>query len=116
MVRAALEAIVYNTYSIGKILMEKTMVDTIYASGGFADSSFWVQLLADMFNLPVIVPVMEESAAFGAVIIGLQALKIPATFDLPEGKKYYPNATNHAIYLIQCNKMERLYELVKDEF
>ena len=116
MVRAALEAIVYNTYSIGKILMEKTTVNTIYANGGFADSIFWVQLLADMFNLPVIIPSMEESSAFGAVIIGLQALEIPAAFDLPEGKKYFPNVTNHAIYLRQCNKMEHLYELVKKEF
>lgn len=116
LVRAALEAIVYNTFCIGKILMEKTTVNIIYANGGFADSAFWVQLLADMFNLPVIVPAMEESSAFGAVIIGLQALEIPATFDLPEGKKYYPNASNHAIYLRQCNKMERLYELVKGEF
>ena len=96
--------------------MEKTTVNTIYANGGFAESIFWVQLLTDMFNLPVIVPPMEESAAFGAVVIGLQALEIPAAFDLPEGKKYFPNATNHAIYLRQCNKMEHLYQLVKEEF
>lgn len=116
LVRAALEAIVYNTYSIAKILMEKTTVSIIYASGGFTDSEFWVQLLADLFNLPVIVSEIKESAAFGAIILGLQALQITAVFDLSEEKKYYPNPINHAIYLRQCNKMERLYELVKAEF
>ncbi|MBC7508888.1 MAG: gluconokinase [Ferruginibacter sp.] len=115
-IRATLEAIVYNTYNIGKILMEKTTVDTIYANGGFADNKFWVQLLADMFNLPVIVPAMEETSAFGAVMIALQALKIPPAFEIEAGKKYYPNAANHKIYVRQCNKMQRLYELVKVEF
>ena len=116
LVRAAMEAVVYNTFAIGKILMEKNKVDTIYANGGFTDTGFWVQMLADTFNLPVVVPVIEECSAFGAVMIGMEALKIPATFNLPAGKQYQPNAANHEIYLRQCAKMERLYELVKNEF
>ena len=116
MVRAAMEAVVYNVYSIGKILMEKNTVTTIYANGGFTDTGFWVQMIADIFNLPVIVPVIDECSAFGAVVIGMEALKIPAAFNLPTGKEYQPNATNHEIYLRQCAKMERLYELVKTEF
>jgi gluconokinase len=116
MVRAAMEAVVYNVYSIGKILMEKNTVDTIYANGGFTDTGFWVQMIADIFNLPVIVPPMEECSAFGAIQIGMQALKIPAAFNLPAGKQYQPNGANHEIYLQHCAKMERLYELLKNEF
>lgn len=116
LVRAAMEAVVYNMYAIGKILMEKKTVNIIYANGGFADSHFWIQILADMFNLPVFVPSIEESSALGAVIIGLQALNIPKTFNPLPGKNYQPNVANHAIYMKQFIKWQRLYELVKTEF
>lgn len=116
LVRAAMEAVVYNIYAIAKILMEKKTIKIIYANGGFADSIFWVQLLSDMFNLPVFVPSMEESSTLGAVMIGMQALNIPVQFNFSAGKNYQPNTANHLIYLQQAAKMERLYELVKNEF
>ncbi len=116
LVRAAMEAVVYNIYAIGKILMETNQVKIIYANGGFADSVFWVQLLSDMFNLPVFVPEMEESSTLGAVMVGMNALNIPIKFNFMKGKNYQPNVINHQIYLLQAAKMERLYNLVKNEF
>ncbi|MEO7490889.1 MAG: FGGY-family carbohydrate kinase, partial [Ferruginibacter sp.] len=108
--------VVYNVYSIGKILMEKSTVTTIYANGGFSESPLWVQMLADIFNLPVLVIAVEECSALGAVMIGMQALKLPYKMEIAAGKIYQPNETNHEIYQRQCAKMERLYELVKGEF
>lgn len=116
MIRAAMEAVIYNVYSVGKILLEKNKINTIYANGGFTESTFWVQMLADMFNISVVVPPIEESSALGAVMIGMQALEISDNFDFAKGKNYQPDAANHQIYLKQSNKMERLYELVKGEF
>ena len=57
--------------------MAQSVIDVIYVTGGFTDSALWVQMLADMFNLPVMVCAAEESAALGAVMIGLQALQLP---------------------------------------
>ncbi|CAN5527150.1 gluconokinase [soil metagenome] len=116
LVRAALESVVYNVYSIGKILMEKSTVTTIYANGGFSESPLWVQMLADIFNLPVHVIAVEECSALGAVMIGMQALKLPYTMEIATGKIYQPDETNHEIYQRQCAKIARLYELVKGEF
>ena len=116
LVRAAMEAVVYNMYNIGKMLLEKNAVDTIYANGGFSDTSFWVQMLADMFNLPVIVPVVEECSALGAVMVGMEAMKINNSFDFTKGRVFQPDLANHKIYLERCNKMERLYQLMKSEF
>ena len=116
LVRAAMEAVVYNMYAIGKILMEKKTVDIIYANGGFTDNTFWIQLLADMFALPVYVPPVEEISALGAVIIGMQALNLPSTFQQPTGKIYQPNVAYHAVYLAHFAKWQRLYEAVKSEF
>jgi gluconokinase len=116
LVRAAMESVVYNVYSIGKILMEKSSVTTIYANGGFTESPLWVQMLADTFNLPVNVIAVEECSALGAVMVGIQALALPCTMEIAIGKTYLPDESNHQIYQRQCAKMERLYELVKGEF
>lgn len=116
MVRAAMEAVVYNIYAIGKILIEKNNIKIIYANGGFSDSIFWVQLLSDVFNLPVYVPEMEESSTLGAVMVGMNALGIPFNFNFTQGKNYQPNLLNYKIYTLQAAKMDRIYELVKSEF
>lgn len=116
LIRAAMEAVVYNIYAIGKILMENKKIKIIYANGGFADSIFWVQLLSDVFNLPVFVPAMEESSTLGAVMVGMQALNITTEFNFEEGKNYYPSTVNHLVYIEQAAKMERLYQLIKSEF
>jgi gluconokinase len=116
LVRAAMESVVYNVYSIGKILMEKSPVTTIYANGGFTESPLWVQMLADTFKLPVNVIVVEECSALGAVMLGMKALVLPYNMEIAVGKIYKPDKSNHEIYQRQCAKMERLYELVKAEF
>lgn len=116
LVRASIEGIVYCLYSIGKILQEKDEVLEIYASGGFALSSLWLQILADMFNKKVCVSDASESSALGAVMLGIEATGRP----LIEHKKpkaiYEPNLEEHKQYRKQFQKFERLYEQVKTEF
>ncbi|HEY4147311.1 MAG TPA: gluconokinase, partial [Chitinophagaceae bacterium] len=53
MIRAVLEGIIYGVYSIGRVIMENNDPTEIYAGGGFAQSSLWVQVLADVFNKKV---------------------------------------------------------------
>ncbi|MEO7766404.1 MAG: FGGY-family carbohydrate kinase, partial [Ferruginibacter sp.] len=117
LVRAAMEAVIYNLYSIGKILMERVPVTTIFANGGFANSPMWIQMLADMFNVTVFVNDIEESSAWGAVIVGLEAMGIlPETTPKTAGKKYEPCTGNHHKYIGCFEKFERVYGLVKSEF
>ncbi|MEO6729846.1 MAG: gluconokinase [Ferruginibacter sp.] len=116
LIRSAMEAVVYNLYSIGKILMEREKITTIFANGGFAGSQLWIQMLADMFNVTVFVNDIEESSAWGAVMVGMEALGTPAVEIKPTGKKYEPDPANHRIYLQCFEKFERVYGLVKGEF
>ena len=44
------------------------------ATGGFARSAIWRQMLADVFDREVIVPEEIESSCFGAAMLGLFAL------------------------------------------
>lgn len=75
MIRAVLEGIVYNLYGVLTALEEVVgPAESIQASGGFARSSLWRQMLADVFNRMVIIPDNHEGSCFGAAVLGLYAL------------------------------------------
>lgn len=115
LVHAAMEAIIYNIYGTGRVLMEQTSINEIYATGGFTQTPAWVQLLADVFNRPVFVHDGVENVALGAVMLGQTSLGLPF---FPAGKQvahYHPNASAHAVHLRGVEKMERLYGLLKEE-
>jgi gluconokinase len=115
MVRSALEGVIFSMYSIIKILAEQHEVTELHASGGFAKSDLWVQMLADISNIKVVVSDTIESAALGAVILGAEAVGIETNFQNSILSTYQPNYKNQAIYLKQFIRFERLYELLKGE-
>ncbi|WP_114570081.1 gluconokinase [Exiguobacterium flavidum] len=75
LVRSALEGIIYNLYTVLLALEEVSGTPKrIEATGGFARSAFWRQMMADVFDQPVNIPESIESSCFGAVVLGLYAL------------------------------------------
>jgi gluconokinase len=75
MIRAVLEGVVMNLHTILpalEALIGRTHV--IKATGGFARSAMWRQMLADVFDRDVVVPESIESSCFGAAMLGLFAL------------------------------------------
>lgn len=75
LIRAVLEGVIFNLYSVLLALEELIGVPTkIMATGGFARSLLWRQMMADIFNQEVVVPESFESSCLGAVILGLYAL------------------------------------------
>ncbi|MEO8795309.1 MAG: FGGY-family carbohydrate kinase [Daejeonella sp.] len=115
LIRATMEGITFCLYSIGKLLMENTTVKGIHASGGFAKSPVWLQILADVFNLPVVVAETVESSALGAVKLACEALELPFTINQQFETVYKPIETNHLVYKKSFQKFERIYEALKDE-
>ncbi|MBT2571053.1 gluconokinase [Planococcus sp. ISL-110] len=74
MIRSVIEGIVFNLYTVLLAVEELTGEPTrIQASGGFARSEMWRQLLADVFGKPVIIPESFESSCLGAVVLGMYA-------------------------------------------
>ncbi|WP_261130122.1 gluconokinase [Bacillus sp. Marseille-Q3570] len=74
MIRAVLEGIVFNLHSVMLALKELIgMPKRIQATGGFARSPLWRQMLADIFDQEVFVPESHESSCLGAVILGMYA-------------------------------------------
>ncbi|QPC47153.1 gluconokinase [Mangrovibacillus cuniculi] len=75
MIRAALEGILFNLYTVLLALEELTGESVrIKATGGFAKSAFWRQMMSDIFQRPLTVPQSVESSCLGAVVVGLYAL------------------------------------------
>ncbi|MCE4989888.1 gluconokinase [Staphylococcus hominis] len=76
MIRAALEGVLYNLYTVYLALVEvmNETPNTIKATGGFAKSEVWRQMMADIFDTDVIVPESYESSCLGACVLGLKAL------------------------------------------
>ncbi|MBU0904731.1 MAG: gluconokinase [Firmicutes bacterium] len=84
MIRAALEGVIYNLYTVFLALLEvmDEPVVRIQATGGFARSDVWRQMMADIFDLEVIVPESYESSCLGACILGLYAIGEIESFDV----------------------------------
>lgn len=75
MMRAVLEGINMNMYMVFLALEELIGIpDKIHATGGFAQSEVWRQMLADIFNQEVHVSQTIESSCLGAVVLGRYAI------------------------------------------
>ncbi|GIP22385.1 gluconokinase [Paenibacillus sp. J22TS3] len=74
MVRSVLEGVIFNMYTVLLAMKEQMVPSVIHATGGFARSPIWRQMMADIFDQEVIVPESFESSCLGAVVLGLYAL------------------------------------------
>jgi gluconokinase len=84
MIRAALEGVIFNLYSVFLALTEfmDSPVTRIQATGGFARSEVWRQMMSDIFESEVVVPESYESSCLGACILGLYATGKIDSFDI----------------------------------
>jgi xylulokinase len=72
--RAAMEGATYSLkYGFDAFVRAGMQFDRIVLTGGGSNSAAWRQLVADVFGLPVDVPVQAEGAAFGAALQALWA-------------------------------------------
>jgi|SRR5450631_1598529 len=116
MVSASLEGVIYCLYAISQPLFEKAEIKNVYATGGFARNERWLQILADVFNLPVLVCETIENSAWGAAKYGMRTMGISVSANTSVSKTFYPDAAIHPIYKKGFQKFQRLYGLLKDEF
>lgn len=120
--KAALEGICFALYDI-LVAMEQTneKISNIYVSGGFIESKFWLQLLADIFNKKIIVSNAEDASATGAAYIAMLALGWIK--DLTEVKQFLKeeevftcNKEAHKMYSRLFSIFQSLYPKLKDSF
>jgi gluconokinase len=122
MVRAVLEGVVFNLHMVLK-LIEETGVRTerILASGGFARSILWRQIMADIFEREVVVGKSAEGSCLGAAVLGMYAIDAIPSLDaaiemagLTECS--YPNRENGEKYRALADIFARLPALLHDAY
>jgi gluconokinase len=81
--RAALEGVCLQlSLVLGSMDAAGIEVRQLRATGGFARSPFWRQLLADVLGVPVNFAKSREGSAFGAALLGMEALGLVGSIDL----------------------------------
>ncbi|QIL51181.1 gluconate kinase [Weissella coleopterorum] len=104
MVRAVLEGIIFNIYSVMLTMREVTgEPKTIMATGGFSRSKVWCQMMADIFETPVHVPIAFESGTLAAMFLAKMALGEAKELSeinqyIGDVTTYKPNPKNFARY------------------
>ncbi len=122
LVRSVLEGIVYNLYLVLKALEDFAGPATlIQATGGFAESALWRQMMADIFNREVTIPEHYESSCLGAAVLGLYALGRVPSLDavstmIGETYRHQPIPENVRAYQKILPVFERLTVLFEREY
>ena len=110
-----MEGVVYCLYAISQPLFEKTEIRNIYATGGFARNELWLQILSDIFNLPVIFVIPLKIPHGGQQKQAWRLWGLPFLQN-PISKTYFPDTSVHSIYKKGFQKFQDLNELLKEEF
>ena len=77
LVRAAIEGVCQQlALVLESIRAAGREVSELRATGGFARSALWRQMLTDVLGMPVAFPAAHEGSAFGAALLGMEALGI----------------------------------------
>jgi gluconokinase len=120
-IRATIEGILYEIYSIGKTLEERRTIKSLSINGSFASIPFCAQMIADIFNKPLNVSKHSDSIGLGAFLISAIEMGIYKNLDeaartvvLPDS--YKPSRQNHNIYNKYFKVFEKLSTKLFDEF
>jgi gluconokinase len=83
LIRAALEGVCQQlALVLDSVRAAGNEVNEIRATGGFARSALWRQMLADVLGTPIGFPAGHEGSSFGAALLGMDALGLVSTIDV----------------------------------
>jgi gluconokinase len=121
MIRAVLEGITFSIYRIIERIQAShvTPFNEVRVSGGLTSSALWLQIAADVFGYPVVVPATSEGSARGAAALALLALGRRAGLNdfadrFDERTRLLPRNEIHSLYLQQYKKFLKLLDCSRD--
>jgi gluconokinase len=83
LVRAALEGVCQQLALVLDSMRSAGLkVEELRATGGFARSPFWRQLLADVLDMDIEFAASNEGSSFGAALLGMEALGLIESVDV----------------------------------
>lgn len=120
-VRAVIEGILYEMYSIGKIMQEHRTIHTLTVNGSFASIPLCARIIADIFRMPVSIGKNPDSIAQGAFLLSATDMGIYKSLDdaartVVLSTTYSPNASHHRAYQKYFSVFEKLSTRLNAEF
>jgi gluconokinase len=120
-IRATIEGILYEIYSIGKMLTEHRNISSLSVNGSFATIPFCAQMISDMFNKPVNVTKNANSVSIGAFLLAATEMGIFKSLDdaasqIEIGERYSPTENYNKTYMKYFEIFESLSHKLGDEF
>ncbi|MGM9903794.1 gluconate kinase [Enterococcus sp. 10A9_DIV0425] len=109
MMRAVLEGICLNLKRILVGICKEDQVTEIRATGGFAQSLLFRQIMTDVLGQPIVFPKVKEASALGAVILGWQSLG--QIIELSEAKRVIHLKVQVPVDVKAKNIYEKMYPL-----
>ena len=122
--RALVEATAFGSKAIvDRFLENGVRIDSVIGIGGISlKSTFVMQTLADVLNMPIKVAKAEQACAFGASMFAAVAAGVypkveeaQKAMGLGFAKTYYPNAENHKLYMPLYEKYCKLGNFTENE-
>jgi gluconokinase len=120
-IRATIEGILYEIYSIGKTLEEHRTIHALSVNGSFTAYPFWAQMISDIFNKPVHVKNNADSIGLGAFLLTATEMGIydsleqaAQTVDIPI--MYRPDKKDHEVYMRYFEIFRRLSNKLLEDF
>ncbi len=123
MIRAVMEGVGYNLNMILQAFNHSsTKINELIVLGGGARNSAWLQVLSDIFGLPLNVPnYLEEAASMGAAItagVGIGAFENFDIIDkfLKNGRRFEPCDRDRAVYREMQAQFDECYHALEPIF
>lgn len=113
--RAILEGVTYEMrYNQEKLAENGVRLNRLYACGGGARSSVWLQIKADILGCEIIPVKREETGAMGSAILGLAAVTGENPFAIAKrfwqyGDPIHPNVEHRSFY----NERYQIYKSLR---
>jgi len=120
-IRAVIEGILFEIYSIGKILAEHSTIESLSINGSFASIPLCAQIIADIFNKPVGISQHNYSVGAGAYLLSATEMGIyksleEAARSIVLTEQYFPKKNSHSTYMQHFEIFEKLSSKLKDDF
>ena len=123
MLRAVLEGIAFALRSVLDVIEEaEVRVETVVAIGGGVRSPLWRQILADVFERPLLIPDQLENAtamgaaAAAAVGVGLRSSYAECARWVPIAQTVEPAPGRAAVYRESYRRYQKLYPALRETF
>ena len=121
MIRAVLEGIIFEMFSIAKSILKHRQFNALHVNGVYAATPLWSQIISDVFGMPVSISQYPLSANLGSAMLGLTVMGEykslqEASSIIPSPIELNPSVSKHKLYQKLFDIFESLTDKLEEEF